>query len=113
MTGGLSARETLRLTMTRGAPTPSDILMNVGVVPITAASATESAAAPGNYCASRARGPWRRYGVNYQIDPSGLVFLHGADGKVHADFDLVVFVYCRWDGAEYAGQFRARRRHDG
>ena len=92
-TGGLTARETLRLTMTRGAPTPSDILMNVGVVPITAPSATESAAAPGNDPEPKARGPWRRYGVNYQIDPSGLVFFHGADGKVHADFDLVVFVY--------------------
>jgi VWFA-related protein len=92
-TNGLTPRETMRLAMTRGAPTPSDILMNVGVAPMTAASATESVPAPANSPTPKGRGPWRRYGVNYQIDPTGLVFFRGGDGKVHADFDLVVFVY--------------------
>jgi hypothetical protein len=90
---GPTARETMRLAMARGAPTPTDILMNVGVVPMTEASASENAPAQGNHPAAKAHGPWRRYGVNYQIDPSGLVFFKGADGKVHADFDLVVVAY--------------------
>jgi hypothetical protein len=31
--------------------------------------------------------------VNYQINPSDLGFFHTADGKIHADFDLIIFVY--------------------
>jgi hypothetical protein len=31
--------------------------------------------------------------VNYSIDPAGLVYLQGPDGKIHVDFDLVIFVF--------------------
>jgi hypothetical protein len=31
--------------------------------------------------------------VGYAINPSDIAFLRGANGKVRADFDLVVFVY--------------------
>jgi len=92
VTSGLSPHDTMLLAMTRGAPTPTDILMNVGVVPM-AVSTPQDMPAAGNTPLPKAHGPWHRYGVNYQIDPSGLIFFHGADGKVHADFDLVVFVY--------------------
>jgi VWFA-related protein len=86
-------RSNLRLAMARGAPAPTDILFRVGVVPMTAADNPEETVAPNNTAAAKAKGPWRRYSVNYQIDPAGLVFFRAADGKIHADFDLMVYVY--------------------
>ncbi len=90
---GLSPRDTLRLAMTRGAPTPSDILIRAGVVPMTPSTAPESAPAPGNQPSEKEHGPWRRYSVNYQINPADLVFFRTSDDKVHADFQLIIFVY--------------------
>ena len=49
--------------------------------------------APGNTPAPNARGPWRRYNVNYRINPSDIAFARAADGKIHADFDLLIYVY--------------------
>ena len=92
-TNGISPRDTLRMAMTRGAPTPTDILLHVGVFPITPASKPEDSPAPGNAPSPKAHGPWRRYAVNYQVDPNGIAFFRMPDGKVHADFDVIVFVY--------------------
>jgi len=86
-------RSNLRLAMARGAPAPTDILFRVGVVPMTAVDNPQETVGPNNTAAAKAKGPWRRYSVNYQIDPAGLVFFRGADGKIHADFDLMVYVY--------------------
>jgi VWFA-related protein len=88
-----SPHDTLHLAMTRGAPTPSQVLIKVGVVPITSANETEEKPAPGNVLTAKAHGPYRRYSVNYAIDPADLVFLRMPDGKVHADFDLIIFVF--------------------
>jgi hypothetical protein len=90
---GLTSQDAMHLAMTRGAPTPSDILIKVGVVPLTAATQTEDKPAAGNTPAEKIHGPYRRYSVNYAIDPNDIVFLHNADGKIHADFDLVIFVF--------------------
>jgi hypothetical protein len=79
--------------MTRGAPQPTDILFRVGVVPIPLNGDAEEGVAPNNSPTSKAHGPWRRYSVNYQIDPAGLVFFRQPDGKVRTDFDLIIFVY--------------------
>jgi len=92
-TNGISPRDTLRLAMTRGAPVPTDILIEAGVFPLTPADKPENSPAPGNTPTSKAQSPWRRYAVNYLIDPPGLVFFHAADGKIQADFDLILFVY--------------------
>jgi VWFA-related protein len=88
-----TASDTLRLAMTRGAPTPADILIKVGVVPITSVAEPENKAATGNIPTEKAHGPYRRYSVNYAINPGDLIFLRMADGKIHADFDLVIFVF--------------------
>lgn len=90
--GGLSQQETLRLAMMRGAPTPTEILMKVGVMPMSVTK-TEDAVGPGNAPAPKAHGPWRRYSLNYRIDAGNIVFLRGADGKAHAEFELITFVY--------------------
>lgn len=85
--------DTLRLAMTRGAPTPTEILIKVGVVPMTSGVQTEDAPATGNRVTEKARGPYRRYSVNYAINPGDLIFLRTGDGKIHTDFDLVIFVF--------------------
>jgi VWFA-related protein len=88
-----SIRNNLLLAMARGAPQPTDILFRVGVVPIPTTGDPEQTVAPNNSPTPKGHGPWRRYSVNYQIDPAGLVFFRQPDGKIRTDFDLIVFVY--------------------
>lgn len=89
----VALRKNLRLAMTRGAPVPTDILFRVGVVPMSSANSSEEAVAQHNMPTEKGKGPWRRYSVNYQIDPAGLVFTRAPDGKIHSDFDLLVYVF--------------------
>jgi VWFA-related protein len=91
--GAPTPRDTLRFAMTRGVPPPSEVIFKVGVVPLTPAGQTEDKVAPGNEVSPKTQGPYRRYSVNYSIDPAGLVYLQGPDGKIHVDFDLVIFVF--------------------
>jgi VWFA-related protein len=90
---GPTARDTMYLAMTRGTPTPSEILIKVGVVPINSATQLEDKPAAGNMLGAKTHGPYRRYSVNYAIDPGGLAYVRTADGKIHTDFDLVIFVF--------------------
>ena len=96
--GGLTPQATERMAMMRGAPAPAEILIKVGVVPMSSATQTEETAAPGNMLAAKTHGPYRRYSVNYAINPSDITFLRTEDGVIHADFDLVIFVYDRDGG---------------
>jgi hypothetical protein len=89
---GISTRDTLRLAMMRGAPTPSDIQIIAGVVPASP-DVPEDAPAPGNVPSEKQHGPWRRYKVNYQINPAGIVFFRTPDGHIHADVEMLIFVY--------------------
>ena len=88
-----TASDTMHLAMARGAPTPTDILIKVGVVPITPATQPEADPAPGNVPAPKAHGPYRRYSVNYLIDPKDFAFLRMPDGTIHSDFELIIFVF--------------------
>jgi VWFA-related protein len=90
---GPTSADTWQMAMTRGAPTPSEILVKVAVYPVGAPSQTEDKAAPRNQPTSKAKGPYRRYNVNYAINPSDITFQRGPDGKIHADFEAVVFVF--------------------
>ncbi|HEX3572240.1 MAG TPA: VWA domain-containing protein [Acidobacteriaceae bacterium] len=90
---GLVGRDALYLAMMRGAPVPTEIMMNVGVVPITPKGQTEEKLADGNTPVGKLQGPYRRYSVNYVVNPSDLNFVRTADEKVHCDVDLVIVVY--------------------
>jgi len=83
----------MRVAMMRGSPTPTEILMKVAVYPAAPSDQTEDKPAPGNILSEKTRGPFRRYSVNYAINPSDITFLRAQDGKVHADFELVIFVF--------------------
>ena len=60
---------------------------------MTPATQTEEKPAPGNMPDAKTHGPYRRYSVNYGIDPAGLTFMRTPDGKIHSEFDLVIFVF--------------------
>ncbi len=85
--------DSLRLAMMRGAPTPGEILIKVGVWPLTPKAQTEEKVAAGNQPSPKTQGPYRRYGVNCAVEPADLVFFHGSDGKIHADFSTIIFAY--------------------
>jgi hypothetical protein len=86
-------RDTLRAAMTRGVPPPTEILIKVGVVPINPTTKPEDTPADGNTLAPKTHGPYRRYSVNYQIDPNNLSFTRTSDGKFHTSFELMIFVF--------------------
>ncbi len=88
-----SAYQNMRVAMMRGSPTPTEILMKVAVYPAAPADQTEDKPAPGNMPSEKTHGPFRRYSVNYAINPSDIAFLRAQDGKIHADFELVIFVF--------------------
>jgi VWFA-related protein len=90
---GLTSEDTMRLAMSRGAPLPSQILIKVGVLPINPADKPEDNPAVGNNPAAKTHGPYRRYSVNYAIDPRYLTLLRSSDGMFHSDFDLIIFVF--------------------
>jgi VWFA-related protein len=85
--------QAVRVAMMRGSPTPSEIIMKVGVFPVGPSTQTEDTPAPGNILSEKVHGPFRRYSVNYAIAPNDITFLRTADGKIHANFELVTFVY--------------------
>src|SRR5216683_1220166 len=92
-TGAPSPLQAIRVAMMRGSPTPSEIIMKVAVYPVGPSTQTEDNPAPGNILAEKVHGPFRRYSVSYAIEPSDITFVRAPDGKIHAAFELVIFVY--------------------
>ena len=88
-----TAQQYMRVAMMRGSPTPSEILMKVAVYPSAPPAQTEENPAPNNIPGEKTHGPYRRYLISYAINPSDIAFLRRPDGKVHADFELIVFVF--------------------
>ena len=91
--GAVTALQSMRVAMMRGSPTPSEIVMKVGVYPTGPPAQSEDKPAPGNFLSEKTHGPFRRYSVNYAIDPLGITFLRTPDSKIHADFELIIFVF--------------------
>jgi VWFA-related protein len=89
----VSAQQNMRGAMMRGSPTPTEILMKVGVFPKGPAGQSEDKPADGNILSEKTHGPFRRYSVTYAINPGDITFLRKPDGKIHADFELVIFVF--------------------
>ncbi len=80
-------------SMQRGAPTPSDILFKVSVLP--ASAATENEVAPHNRLnpAAAARGPYQRYDVNFVSLTTGLGLALQSDGRRHGAVEFLAYVY--------------------
>jgi VWFA-related protein len=79
--------------MSRGAPTPEDMVFKVRVQP--AASTTETSPAPNNQLALSvpANGPFRRYELDYISLPGELTFTRQPDGRRTAKVEFLAYVY--------------------
>jgi VWFA-related protein len=88
-----SPLQTIRVAMMRGSPAPTEIIMKVAVFPVGPPTQTEENPAPNNILAEKVHGPFRRYSVNYAIEPADITFRRAPDGKIHAAFELVIFVF--------------------
>ena len=86
-------RDTLRAAMTRGVPPPTEIIFKAGVIPMNPVTKPEDQPAAGNRRAANTHGPYRRYSVNYQIDPMDLSYTRTPDGKYHTSVELMIFVF--------------------
>jgi VWFA-related protein len=85
--------QAMRVAMMRGSPTPSEIIMKVAVYPVGPPTQTEDDPAPGNILSEKVHGPFRRYSVSYAIEPADITLVRAPDGKIHAAFELVIFVF--------------------
>jgi VWFA-related protein len=92
-TGTPNPMQGLRGAVTRGSPTPTEILMKVAVLPLELPTQTEDNPAPNNVLTEKVHGPFHRYVVSYAINPSDITFIRAADGKIHAGFELAIFVF--------------------
>jgi VWFA-related protein len=90
---GPTSMELERIAMSRGTPTPTEILIKVSVFPTAPASQTEDSVVPGNRPSPKTTGPFRRYDVAYAINPSNIAFLAINDGKLRADLGLMIMVF--------------------
>jgi VWFA-related protein len=91
--GAPSPLQTMRVAMMRGSPTPTGIIMKVAVFPVGPSTQTEDSPAPNNILTEKVHGPFRRYSVSYAIEPADITFTRAPDGKIHAAFELVIFVF--------------------
>ena len=74
-----------------GAPTPTEILFDADVRPFS--DATEPAVATGNQLSPKTKGPFRRYQVTFQVDPSGITCTEAAGGAHLCRFEFASSVY--------------------
>jgi VWFA-related protein len=82
-----------RAAMSRGAPTPEDLLFKVRVLP--ASTATETAVVPGNSLDSSisATGPFRRYDVDFVALPSEFKLTQQTTGRRTGKVSFIVYVF--------------------
>ncbi len=83
------------LALMRGAPTPTEILMKVRMLPETAAS--EDKVADGNELnpdgKSAAKGPFRRYVLDFAANPGDVDFTRTEEGNYTCTLEFVTYVY--------------------
>ncbi|MCU1250249.1 MAG: VWFA-related domain protein [Edaphobacter sp.] len=91
--GAPNPLQAMRVAMMRGSPTPSEIIMKVAVYPVGPSTQTEDTPAPNNILSEKVHGPFRRYSISYAIEPADITFVRAPDGKIHAAFELVIFVF--------------------
>jgi hypothetical protein len=84
-----------RTALTRGAPTPADVLFKVRVLP--ASKELETKLAPGNTLdpASPSKGPFHRYDVDFALEPTELTLTQEPNGYHTGQVKFTVYVYDR------------------
>jgi VWFA-related protein len=84
-----------RTILTRGAPTPQDILFKVRVLP--AKADVSDTILPNNYLSPTdpAKGPFRRYDADFVLQPSDVTFVTEPNGVRAAQIKFTIYVYDR------------------
>jgi VWFA-related protein len=79
--------------LTRGAPTPQDVVFKVRVLP--ASTAPETKLAPGNMLSptNPSSGPYKRYDIDYALLPTELTLAKDASGVHSGQVKFTVYVY--------------------
>jgi VWFA-related protein len=79
--------------LSRGAPTPQDILFKVRVAPVSAS--TEDTVAPGNVpdAAGKMKGPYRRYAIDYAAVTRDFSLTLQPDGRRKGEIAFTALVY--------------------
>jgi len=82
-----------RAALTRGAPTPQDVLFKVRVLP--ASAALETKLAPGNLLdpATPAKGPYHRYDLDFALLPTELTLTKEANGSHTGQVKFTAYAY--------------------
>jgi len=82
-----------RAAVSRGAPTPTDILFKVRVLPLTGKN--EDALAPGNDANpnGKMKAPYRTFAVDYVALPSDFAMMPQSDGRRTGAIEFSTFVY--------------------
>lgn len=82
-----------RAAMSRGEPTPQDLLFKVRVLP--ASNAEESSVAPGNALDASVspKGPFRRYDVDIAMLPNELTYTVKPDGRHAGEVQFMAYVF--------------------
>lgn len=86
-----SSPDALHAAMLHGAPSATEVLFKVAVLP--ASQDAEPAALANNSPDPKAKGPWQRYMVQFAADTRDLLHQDPADGKDRFSVDFVTLVY--------------------
>ena len=83
----------MRAAMMRGAPDPTQIIFKVLVRPTT--TMTEETLAPGNAPnpAIKAKAPYRRYDIDFAVNPRDIGFTHSPEGNYQGDIQFLTYLY--------------------
>jgi VWFA-related protein len=88
-------RSTFNMALMRGGPDQTQIIFKVRV--ILASAATEETVAERNHLnpdpKANAKGPFRRYLLDFAADPRAIAFATGPEGNYHCAIEVVTFVY--------------------
>jgi VWFA-related protein len=79
--------------MERGAPTPEDILFRVQVLPASTTEETTVAAGNSLDPMQPAKGPFRRFDIDFATLPSEFKLAKQTDGRTTGEFEFIAYVY--------------------
>jgi len=94
--GDPSGSKPMQLALLHGGPEPTQILFSTQVQPVGVLP--ETAVAANNKPGAGAKGPYRRYQVEFSVDAKSLLFTQSADGHRHVALEFMAYVY-RAEGA--------------
>ncbi len=86
-----SGSKPMSAAMMHGGPEPAEVVFSARVRPASAAQ--ETTAAPNNQLGSGAKGPFRRYRVEFAVAPEQVKLNQTPDGHRHAALEFAVCVY--------------------